>query len=103
MTLKNVLNIKILKKTGLFDIRAFVFVFMLYSLISIWSANSIATQDKKLDILFNEIKLLKSKYVSTKTILMDKTRQSNLLKRGEDFYFFQSNQPIKTISLEYED
>ena len=33
---------------------------------------------------------MKSKYVSTKTILMDKTRHSNLLKRGDSSYYFSN-------------
>tara|TARA_B100000427_G_C15328937_1_gene515922 strand:+ start:74 stop:385 length:312 start_codon:yes stop_codon:yes gene_type:complete len=102
MNIRNIISKKILENTGLFDIRAFVLFFTIYSLISIWSANSMMEQDKKLDNLLNEIKVLKYQYVSTKTTLMNKSKYSNLLKKGLDFNFSQPNQPIQTIYLQYE-
>ena len=103
MNFRNILNKKILQKTGLFDIRAFVLVFTIYSLISIWSANSIMKQDKEMNTLFNEIKVLKSKYVYTKTILMNKRKYSNLLQKGSEFNFLNPDKPIENIYLQYED
>ena len=94
---------KILQNTGLFDIRAFVLFFTIYSLISIWSANSMLHQDKRLSAFLNEIKVLKYQYVSTKTTLMNKRKYSNLLKKGLDFNFSRPHKPIQTIYLQYED
>ena len=101
MNIKSIITDKILKKTGLFDIRSFIVVFAIYSLISIWSANFTADLDVQLDRLNKEEKLFKSEYVYTKTVLMNKRKYSNLLKRGLDFQFVQQQKPIQTIYLQY--
>ena len=102
MGIKKLFNIEKLKNTDFFNIRRFVFLFLLFSLISISSADLAANQDKKINQLSHEVKVLKSKYVSTKTILMTKSKRSYLLKKAEKFNFFSSEKPLTTIYLKYE-
>ena len=97
MSVKKLLNIENLKNTDFFNIRRFIFVFTTYSLISIWLSNSVANKDKELMDLSQEVKLLKSEYVTTKTILMSESKRSSLLEKAEGLYFFSSQKPLITI------
>ena len=92
-----------IKNKDFFDIKSFVIAFAIYSLISIWFAHRIANQDKKLDKLAEEVKLLKSTYVYHKTDLMKLTKQSTVLKKAEGLGFFLPLKPIKNIVVNYED
>lgn len=96
-------NLNIFQNKELFDIRSFVIVFTIYSLISIWLAHASYSKDQKISYLLNQANVLKSEYVLSKTILMTTTKQSNLLKRGESFGFFSPSKPVTTISFKYED
>ena len=91
-----------IKNKDFFDIKSFVIAFVIYSLISIWFADRIVNQDKKLDKLAQEVKILKSTYVYHKTHLMKLTKQSSILKKAEGFDLFLPLKPIKTIVLNYE-
>ena len=103
MNVKKILNIENLKNTDFFNIRRFIIVFTTYSLISIWLANSIANKDKELMDLSQQVKVLKSEYVSTKTILMSASKRSYLLEKAEAFDFFSSQTPLTTIHFYDED
>jgi len=103
MNIKKVLNIENLKNTDFFNIRRFIIVFTTYSLISIWLANSVTNKDKELMHLSQEVKILKSEYVGTKTILMSESRRSYLLEKAESFDFFSSQKPLTTIHFHDED
>ena len=72
-------------------------------MISIWLANSVANKDKELMDLSQEVKLLKSEYVTTKTILMSESKRSSLLEKAAGFYFFSSSKPLTTIHFNNED
>ena len=97
MSFKKILNIENLKNTDFFNIRRFIIVFTTYSLISIWLANSVSNKDKELMDLSQEVKILKSEYVATKTILMSESKRSYLLQKAEVFGFFLSPKPLTTI------
>ena len=102
MGVKKLFNIENLKNTDFFNIRRFVVLFLLFSLISISSADLVENKDKKINQLSQEIKVLKSEYISTKTILMTKSKRSYLLEKAEKFDFFPSQKPLTTIYLKYE-
>ena len=102
MGIKKLFNIENLKNTDFFNIRRFVVLFIVFSLISICSADLVVNKDKKINQLYQEIKVLKSEYVSTKTILMTKSKRSYLLEKAEKFDFFPSQKPLTTIYSKYE-
>lgn len=102
MSIKKVLNIDNLKNTDFFNIRRFIFLFTVYSFISIWLANSVSNKDKKLTELSEEVKLLKSEYVTTKTFLMSTSKRSHLLEKAKTFNFFSSTKPITIIHFKHE-
>jgi len=102
MGIGSLLNIKSFKNKDLFDIRSFIIVFSIYSIISIWSADSVYKKAIIIKDLKDEVKLLKSEYVYKKTILMTRSRRSYLLKKAETFGFSQSMKPLTTIYLEDE-
>ena len=103
MNIKKVLNIENLKNTDFFNIRRFIIVFTTYSLISIWLANSVSNKDKELMDLSQEVKILKSEYVATKTILMSESKRSYLLQKAEALDFFSSQKPLTSIQFYDED
>ena len=103
MSITKILNIENLKNTDLFSIRRFIFLFTIYSLISIWLANSVAKKDKEIMDLSQEVKLFKSEYVTTKTILMAESKRSVLLDKAQDFDFFSSSEPLTIINFDNED
>ena len=102
MGISSLLNIKNLKNKDLFDIRSFIVAFSIYSIISIWSADSVYKKAIIIKDLKDEVKLLKSEYVYKKTILMTRSRRSYLLKKAEIFGFSQSMTPLMTIYLKNE-
>ena len=102
MNIKQLFNIKNLKNKDLLDIRPFVIVFSIYSLISIWSADAVFNKQKKLKGLLKEVKILKTEYVSTRTILMSRSKRSYLLKKAQSFEFIQPTKPLTIISLKNE-
>ena len=103
MNIKKILNIENLKNTDFFNIRRFIIVFTTYSLISIWLANSVSNKDKELMDLSQEVKILKSEYVATKTILMSESKRSYLLQKAEALDFFSSQKPLTSIQFYDED
>ena len=102
MAIKGLLSIENLKNPDFFNIRRFVFLFVLYSLISIWSANSVSKKDQKINELSKKLQTVKSEYVAVKTLLMHENKRSNLLRKAKNFNFLPSSKPITTIKLEYE-
>jgi len=85
-----------------FDIRSFIILFAVFSLVSIWSANMVYNNTRKITSLNKEVQNLKAEYVSTKTILMTKSKRSYLLKKAEFFGLYESKNPLKIIYLENE-
>tara|TARA_B100001142_G_C13979124_1_gene518017 strand:- start:144 stop:455 length:312 start_codon:yes stop_codon:yes gene_type:complete len=102
MSIKNILNIQNLKNEGWIDIRSFIITFTIYALICIWSANSIQSKDQELNILTNKIQKLKVKLVLNKQKLLDKKRRSKVIENASLFGFFPSEDPVKTIKVNYE-
>lgn len=97
MDIKQLLNIKNLKNKDLFDIRSFVIVFSVYSLVSICSADVVYNKDRKIKNLRTKVETLKSEYVFVRTRLMSQSKESYLLKKGFDFGFSHSEKPAKII------
>ena len=93
---------QIFKNKDLFNIRSFIILFAIYSLISIWLAHSATRKDKTINSLVEEATILKSEYVGSKTILMHKTKRSNLLDKAESFAFYLPKKPITIIRKKYE-
>ncbi len=97
MDIIKLLNIEKLKHTDLFRIRSFIVLFSIYSVISIWSADAVYQRAIKIKKLKDEVKLLKAEYVHVKSVLMYRTKQSQLLEQAEKFGFKQSHHPVKVI------
>ena len=102
MNIKKLLNIEHLKNKDLFDIRSFVGVFTLYSIISISCSNLVYNQARDIKSLNQEVKVLKAKYISVKTILMNEKKESKLLKKAEFFGFYPPKNPSKIIYVSNE-
>ena len=102
MNIKKLLNIENLKNKDLFDIRSFVVVFSIYSIISIAFADVVYNQAQDIKKLNQEVKVLKAKYISVKTILMNEKKESKLLKKAELFGFNYPKNPSKIIYLSNE-
>ncbi|MBF25668.1 MAG: hypothetical protein CMP49_04030 [Flavobacteriales bacterium] len=86
----------------LFDVRAFVILFTVFSIISISCANRVYNKTSTIESLKRELQNLKSEYVSTKTILMMKSKRSHLIEQAEVYGLIESNQPLQIIYLEDE-
>ena len=99
MSIKKLLSIKNIKNKDFFDIRSFVLVFSIYSLISISCADRVYNQSIKIKVLSQELKSLKTRYISTKTILMNERKASKLLEKAELFGFMPASNPSKVIYL----
>ena len=93
----------IFRNRDLFDIKSFVIVFTIYSLISIWFSHMSTKQDEKIYLKQEEVKLLKSEYVISKTVLMETTKQSTLLNQAKRFHLYPPEKPITIINLTYEE
>ena len=91
-----------LKNTGLFNIRAFVILFSIYSFISVWLANVSTNKDLRLSSLTENLKIIKSEYVTNKTTLMNLSKRSNLIERANSFGFYSADEPIIIIQLNHE-
>ena len=106
LSIQKIFNFNNLQKDGLFkdlfDIKSFVIVFTIFSLISIWSSDLVYNKTKKIKYLNKELEKLKAEYVSTKTILMSKSKKSVLLQKGSQFGLSESKNPVKIMYLEYE-
>ena len=106
LSIQKIFNFNNLQKDGLFkdlfDIKSFVIVFTIFSLISIWSSDLVYNKTKKIKYLNKELENLKAEYVSTKTILMSKSKKSVLLQKGLQFGLSESEKPVKIMYLEYE-
>ncbi len=102
MRIKNFLNIQNLQNEGWIDIRSFIITFTTYALICIWSANSIQSKDKELNKLSHDIQKLKVKLVLNKQKLLDKKRRSKVVENASLFGFYPSEEPVKTIKVDYE-
>ncbi len=87
----------------LFDIKSFVIVFAVFSFISISSADMVYNKTRKIKNLNKKLESLKAEYVSTRTMLMTKSKRSVLLKKAEAFGLIESNKPVKTIYFKNED
>ena len=103
MDFKKVFNIKNIRNQDLFDIRSFVIVFSVYSFISIGCSDIVYNKDREIKNLLKKVKVLKAEYVSVRTILMTKSKNSTILKKAESFGFQQSKNPSKIMYLNYED
>tara|TARA_Y100001933_G_scaffold254784_1_gene296946 strand:+ start:154 stop:483 length:330 start_codon:yes stop_codon:yes gene_type:complete len=97
MSIAKFLNIEKLKNKDLFDIKSFVIVFSIYSLISIACADVVYQQDRKIKTLREDLKEFKAQYISVKTQLMSETKESALLTKAELFGFVQPSKPTKII------
>ena len=102
MSIKKLLNIRQIKNQDFFDIRSFVLVFSIYSIISISCADKVYNQSVKIKILRQDLKSLKAKYISTRTVLMNERKASKLLKKAELFGFLPASNPSKVIYLKNE-
>ena len=87
----------------LFDIKSFVIVFTLFSFISIWSSEMVYNRTKKIKHLNTDLKNLKAQYISTRTILMTKSKRSSLIKKAYSFGLIESENPPKVIYVKHED
>ena len=99
MEIKKFFSINSLKNKDLFDIRSFILVFSIYSIISIWSSDSVYKKAIVIKQLKEERQLLKSQHISTRTVLMTSTKHSYLLKKGAEFGLFDPEEPLKTLYL----
>ncbi len=97
MSIIKFLNIEKLKNKDLFDIKSFVIVFSIYSLISIACADVVYQQDRKIKTLREDLIEFKAQYISVKTQLMSETKESALLTKAELFGFIQPSKPTKII------
>ena len=102
MNFSKFLNIENLKNKDLFDIKSFVTVFAVYSLISIVCADIVYQKDIKIKKSREEVKALKAQYISIKTQLMSVSKESQLLQKAELFGFVAPTQPTKIINFNYE-
>ena len=99
MSIKKLLNIRQIKNKDFFDIRSFVLVFSIYSIVSISCADKVYNQSVKIKILRQDLKYLKARYISTRTVLMNERKASKLLKKAESFGFLPASNPSKVIYL----
>ena len=102
MSIKKLLSISNIKNKDLFDIRSFVLVFSIYSIISISCADRVYNQSLEIKILRQDLKVLKARYISTRTALMNERKESKLLEKAELFGFFPASNPPKIINLNNE-
>ena len=102
MIIKKLKKLKGFNNRDLFDIKSFVIVFTIYSLISIWLANASVKKDKTLNSMIEKVEVLKSEYVISKTKIMSQTKYSKLLEKANSFEFYSPDKPITILSLEYE-
>ena len=102
MNIKKLLSIQTLKNKDFFDIRSFVLVFSIYSIISIACADRVYNQSVEIKILRQDLKSLKARYIATRTVLMNERKASKLLKKAEMFDFFPATNPSKVIYLNNE-
>ena len=103
MSLRSFLNTNRLQHKDLFDIRSFVLVFSIYSLISIWFSDTVYNNARTLKNLKQDAKIIKSEYVSTRTRLMTIKKQSYLLQKANNFGLHPSEKLLTTFYLIYED
>ena len=87
----------------LFDIKSFVIVFTLFSFISIWSSEMVYNRTKNIKHLNTDLENLKAEYISTRTILMTKSKRSSLIKKAYSFGLIESDNPPKVIYVKHED
>jgi len=87
----------------LFDIKSFVIVFTLFSFISIWSSEMVYNRTKNIKHLNTDLENLKAEYISTRTILMTKSKRSSLIKKAYSFGLIESDNPPKVIYIQHED
>lgn len=99
MSIKKLLSIRQIKNKDFFDIRSFVLVFSIYSIISISCADKVYNQSVKIKTLRQDLKYLKARYISTRTVLMNERKASKLLKKAELFGFLPASNPSKVIYL----
>ena len=99
MIWKDLLNINNLKNKDIFNIRSFIIVFSIYSLISIWSSDAIYTNSLEIQTLREKQKNIKQEYIDTRTILMTISRESYLLEKAEGFGLIKSQHPPHIIYL----
>jgi len=100
--LQNFRKFQFLKNTGLFNIRAFVILFTIYSFISVWLANVSTNKDVRISDLTENLKIIKSEYVTNKTTLMNLSKRSNLIQKANSLGFYSAEEPIITIHINHE-
>ncbi len=99
MIFKDLLNITNLKNKDIFNIRSFIIVFSIYSLISVWSSDTIYTNSRHIQSLREKHKNIKQEYIDTRTFLMTISRESVLLDKADSFGLIKSNYPPNIIHL----
>ena len=97
--LQKLRKFQFLKNTGLFNIRAFVILFTIYSFISVWLANVSTNKDLEIGYLTENLKIIKSEYVTNKTTLMNLSKRSNLIQKANSLGFYSAEEPIIIIQL----
>tara|TARA_B100000902_G_scaffold385273_1_gene426423 strand:- start:437 stop:760 length:324 start_codon:yes stop_codon:yes gene_type:complete len=106
MEFSKLINTKKLKNNDLFrdlfDVRSFVILFTIFSIISISCADLVYNKTSQIESLNKELQNLKSEYVATKTILMMKSKKSHLIDKAEKYGLFESKKPVKIIYLKNE-
>lgn len=102
MQFKKLLNIENLKNKDFFDIKSFVMVFSIYSIISISCSDRVYNQAKKTKQLTQDLKLVKAQYISTRTILMHEAKESKLLEKAALFEFSLPIKPLQIIYIKNE-
>ena len=60
-------------------------------------------EQKKIKHLNTDLKNLKAEYISTRTILMTKSKRSSLIKKAYSFGLIESENPPKVIYVKHED
>ena len=102
MSITKLFNIEKLKNKDLFDIRSFVVVFSIYSIISIACADAVYNNAAEIKQLRQEVKVLKASYISKRTTLMHERKESKLLRKAEFLGFSPSINPPQIIYISHD-
>ncbi len=97
--LKKIKQNQFFKNSGLLNIRSFIFLFTIYSLISVWLSSISSDKDKKINYLREKSKKVKTEYISKRATLINLTNRTNLLDKAAEFDFFSPSEPITVIKL----
>ena len=97
--LKKIKQNQFFKNSGLLNIRSFILLFTIYSLISVWLSSISSDKDKKINYLREISKKVKTEYISKRATLINLTNRTNLLDKAAEFDFFSPSEPITVIKL----